>query len=166
MTRQEFDEIINYSSIDSFMKEQNITDYKKQKLNFLLEESNIKFMPGAEMFLSNLISNNINFVIVTNTSHNVVNHYKSILPLLLKVQSWVCKEDYTNPKPDSECYKLAIERYYKNEKYKIGFENTINGFNAIKNEVNCVYFITTKNAVNYNKIKKEDVYLISNFERL
>lgn len=166
ITRQEFDEIINYSSIDSFMKEQNITDYKKQKLNFLLEETNIKFMPGAEMFLNNLVSTNINFVIVTNTSYDVINHYKSILPLLLKIQSWICKEDYINPKPNSECYKLAVERYYKNEKYKIGFENTINGFNAIKNEVNCVYFITAKNTVNYNKIKKEDVYLISNFEGL
>jgi beta-phosphoglucomutase-like phosphatase (HAD superfamily) len=148
------------------MREQNIIDYKKQKLNFLLEETDIKFMPSAEMFLSNLISNNINFVIVTNTSYNVVNHYKKCLPLLSRVNSWICKEDYTNPKPNNECYKLAVERYYKNEKYKIGFENTLNGYNAIKNEVVCVYFITDKNAVNYNKIKKEDIYLISGFEEL
>jgi dTDP-4-dehydrorhamnose reductase len=169
LTRQKFDELINFSSIDNFIKEianDKYNEIKEVKTKYMLDETNIKFMSGVEDFLTNLISNDINFVIVTNTSYHIVNHYKKCIPLLNSVKKWICKEDYDNPKPNNECYKLAINKYYNNEKYIIGFENTINGFNAIKNEVDCVYFITTKDSVNYSKIKKEDIYLISSFKGL
>ena len=86
------------------------------------------------------------------------------LPLLRKIKKWVCREDYVNAKPSSDCYQVALDKFYKNEKYRIGFENTMNGFNALENMVDCVYFITTTVSSNYNKIKKEDIYLINDFK--
>jgi S-adenosylmethionine synthetase len=168
LSRKQFDEIINSSSIDKYISELGIDvgNVKETKLQYMLGANNIKFMSGAESFIVKLIESDINFVVVTNTSKVVVQHYIDNLPVLKGITNWICKEDYTNPKPDSECYELAMTKYYKDEKYKIGFENTINGYTAIKGKVDCVYFITSKDSVNYNKMKKEDIYLISSFEGL
>lgn len=165
LTRDTFDNIINISTIDNFILENNLDkiELKRHKTKFMLENTKIEFMAGADTFLEKIILNEINFVIITNTSKDIVEYYKRNVPLLNKVNNWICREDYVNPKPDSECYKLAIHKYYKGEEYKIGFENTIVGYNAIKNDVDCVYFITNNGSVNYNKIKKEDVYLFSDF---
>lgn len=167
LSRKVFDELINISSMDIFLRDNNIlNEIKPVKKRYMLEQKDIKFMPGAESFINKLIMNDINFVVVTNTSNGVINHYMECLPILKKVKNWICREDYNNPKPDRECYKLAKDKYYKGEECTIGFENTINGYSAIETEVDCVYFITTKDSFNYNKIKKEDIYLISTFDGL
>ena len=53
--------------------------------------------------------------------------------------------------------------YYKNEQYIIGIENTIIGYNSIKNITECIYIITNKNEYDYDEIKSKDVYIIKNF---
>jgi S-adenosylmethionine synthetase len=168
LEREMFDYLINNSSIDNYIKDLNLnySEVKKMKFENMLSYTNINFMPGAEDFLKYIIENDINFVIVTNTSDAIIQHYKQCLPILNRIKNWICREDYSNPKPDSECYTLALQKYYKNEKYKLGFENTINGFSSIKNLVDCVYFITTPQFINFTQIKKEDVYLISSFSIL
>ena len=162
LTWKQFEELINISSIDTFIKDSglDLEDVKRKKTNYMLKDNNINFTGGSECLLRTLIDNKVNFVIVTNTTRAVVDHYISVLPLLGQVQNWVCREDYTFAKPSNDCYRKAIDKYYKGETYKIGFENTINGYNAIEGEVDCVYFITSKESYNYNKIKKEDIYLV------
>jgi dTDP-4-dehydrorhamnose reductase len=160
-----FEKYINISSIEEFIKEcgLNIDEVKSKKTKYLLMDNNIEYISGADLFISKLIDNNTNFVIVTNTSKNIVEHYMKCQPLLQNVKQWVCREDYTYAKPSSNCYDVAIQQFYKNELYTIGFENSINGYNAIKNTVKCVYFITNKQMYNYNIIKEEDIYLINDF---
>ena len=102
-------------------------------------------------------------MVVTNTSLENVNFFKSRVPILNKIKNWITRENYVNAKPHSECYELAKQMYYKNEQYIIGIENTIVGYNSIKNITECIYIITNKNEYDYNEIKSKDVYIINDF---
>ena len=166
LDRKDFYNTINFNEITSIINHNEYKLIKNLKQEYLMENTSIEFMPGAERFIEYLIKNNINFVVITNTNKMIVDFYKIKLPLLNKISNWITREDYSQPKPNSECYKLAKEKFYKCEKYILGFENTFNGYNALKSEADCIYFITTKDSINYNKIKKEDIYLISSFDQL
>jgi beta-phosphoglucomutase-like phosphatase (HAD superfamily) len=135
---------------------------KELKYNHLIS-SPVTEIKGAIHFLEKCLLNNVTIVIVTNTSKKVVSYFKEKVPVLNKIKNWICKEDYILPKPHEECYKLAIEKFYCGQKYIIGFENTINGYNALKNVVHCSYFITDKSKLNYNVMIKKDSYLIKDF---
>lgn len=165
LTYQEYEKIINMSSIDDFIlsNELEYDKIKEKKTQYILETNEIKFVDGAETFLKSLLNNKINFVIVTNTSSRVIAHYKRCIPILNKIQKWICREDYIIPKPNSEAYATALHKYYKNEKYTIGFENTWNGYQSIKNMVQNVYFVTNKKSFIYNTIKNEDIYIIKDY---
>lgn len=163
-----FETIINNSSIeDMFIKlgipESDFDKLKELKYSNLLTQPVIQPIPGAEEFVETCLKNGVNMVVVTNTSRKVVEHFKECSPFLNKITNWVCREDYSKSKPNNECYKVAISKHYKNEEYKIGFENTLNGFNAIKDCVDCVYFVTDVSNINYSKIQKEDCYLINDY---
>ena len=60
----------------------------------------------------------------------------------------------------------AKNKFYKNEEYIVGFENTYSGYMSLKAITSCIYIITEKNTPIYNKIKNEDVYLINSFHSL
>jgi dTDP-4-dehydrorhamnose reductase/beta-phosphoglucomutase-like phosphatase (HAD superfamily) len=159
--------ISSNEGIDNYLiKKFGIEDKCKIKIlkNKMLHKSeNIELIKNSDIFINWLDKHNINHVIVTNTSLENVNFYKNKLPILNKIKNWVTREDYINPKPNSECYNLAKNLYYKNEKYIIGIENTLIGYNAIKNITECIYIITNKEDYYYNEFKKKDIYLIDNF---
>lgn len=168
-TYSEFEEAINIGNIDNLIKtkytisEKIFENIKRDKQKLFTTFHNIQLIPGAEQLLNYIHDNNINHAIATNTNRICVEHMKSQLPILNKLKNWITREDYTNPKPSSECYDFAIKNFYNNEQYIIGFENTINGFNALKSITKCVYIITDINNYNYNIFKKEDVYLIKDY---
>ena len=66
----------------------------------------------------------------------------------MKLTNWISKDDYVNRKPNPECYNLAISKYYNNEKFIIGIENTIAGYNALKNITNIIYLQINNNKKN------------------
>jgi len=164
-----FDNAINESSIDKMLLDLGVpgtelTNVKKSKyIHMISYGDQVKLIEGVHEFLEGCLIKGVNIAIVTNTSRNVVNFYKGVIPILNQVENWICREDYTNAKPDSECYKLAMDRFYKKEEYIIGFENTLNGYYAVKPLSHCVYFITDMANTNYAKAAKEDIYLIRNF---
>jgi dTDP-4-dehydrorhamnose reductase/beta-phosphoglucomutase-like phosphatase (HAD superfamily) len=163
---EEFTKVLHYSSVDTLLKEMNIDfqNVKKQKNEVFKQNKNIKFIEGAEELLYKCLQNGINFSIVTNTSRELVTYIQTQLPLLGQVKQWILREDYNLPKPHDECYILAKEKYYKGEKFCIGFENSIKGYKAIKNSCQCVYFIIENKNHIYTEIKKEDVYLYPNMK--
>ncbi len=166
-----FEEIINIYSIDKYILDCGCTkeDLKNIKLiknEQMLTHTCINYMPGAEEFILKCIDNNINFVIVTNTSRETVRHFQRYLPTLSKISKIICKEDYSTPKPSSECYQTAYNTYYNNEKYIIGLENTINGYQSIKNIARCIYINTAIKSYNYKYMKDKDVYLINNLSQI
>ena len=133
---------------------------KKCMLNY---ETELKLIEGADMFINYLNNNNINYAVVTNSSIDTVDIYKKAIPKLNELSNWVIREDYIHAKPSPECFNLAILRYYKNEEFIIGFENSLSGLESIKNVTNIVYFLTYKEYLFYDKIQKEDIFLIKNF---
>ena len=164
----EFETVINKSSIEIYLKGKGFSDdmlkVMKQKKNDAIKKvTNIEPIPGAEEFIKKCIDGGANIVVVTNTSRSTVEHFKFCLPFLNRITNWITKEDYVNPKPNEECIRVAIERFYMNEPYKIGFENTINGYSAMKGIIPCVYMITDTGAMNYPILHKDDVFLIKDF---
>ena len=156
------------SGLDNFLKNKfgdlhMIKEYK----NKLLKESNeINLMKGAEYFINYINKNNINHVVVTNTSLENVNYFKSKVQKLNLLKNWITREEYTNPKPSSDCYFVAKNKYYQSEKYTIGIENSIEGLQSLMNITSCIYIMTDILNYNYNQFKKFDVYLINDFHQI
>lgn len=131
----------------------------KKDLLFKTKIKQIKLMDGAFEFLTYILDNNINYCIVTNTNSENVELYKKHIPILNTFTNWISKNDYINKKPSSDCYQLAIEKFYKNEQFIIGIENTVAGYKALKNVTDIIYI-----QLNNNKylFKDYDVFLINN----
>ncbi len=158
LSKEDFD---NKNQYNNFNYESEIK-IKKDEL-FKTKIKDVKLMDGALEFLTYIINNNINYCIVTNTNKNNVRLYKEHLPILSKLTNWISKEDYINKKPNPECYNLAISRYYKNEKFIIGIENTIAGYEALKKITNIIYIQINNNKQIFNNC---DVFLINNLNMI
>jgi beta-phosphoglucomutase-like phosphatase (HAD superfamily) len=142
------------------LDEPTIHNIKIHKREFLKQET-ITFTNYSEEFLRFLIDNNYNFCVVTNTNEETVNIFKEKLPLLNNIKQWVFRENCKLPKPSSECYEFAKKKYYKNEKYIIGFEDSMVGYIALKGVTDIIYIFNNKNIFNEN-----DCYLMDNFKLL
>ena len=164
LNMEEWNTIIQIGNIDNYLRivfnEEEIYNIKQEKLEFLREEA-ITFTKNSEIFLKFLIENDFNFCIVTNTNKKTVELFKEKLPLLKEISQWIYREDYTLPKPDSECYEVAKQKYYKNEKYMIGFEDSTVGYNALKHHTNLIYIYG-----NETIFKNEDCYLFDDYKTL
>ena len=153
-------------SIEIYCKESlktNYTEIKTLKQKILLEEDQIEFMPGAELFIQWLVATNQNVVIVTNTTRQTVEFFQQKLPLLQKITQWITREDVTNPKPHGEPYSLAKERFWKGEQYCIGFENTISGYKSLSTVTPIIYILCNNSSYVYASLYKYNLYFISDF---
>jgi dTDP-4-dehydrorhamnose reductase len=157
----EWNNIILNDNIDNYLKntfdEQTINDVKFEKREFLKKES-ISYTKNSYFFLNFLIDNDFNFCIVTNTNEATVEIFKEKLPLLNKIKQWVYREDYNLPKPSSECYELAKKKYYKNEHYIVGFEDSLVGYKALKSITDIIYICD-----NEFIFKNNDCYLFDDY---
>jgi dTDP-4-dehydrorhamnose reductase/beta-phosphoglucomutase-like phosphatase (HAD superfamily) len=81
----------------------------------------------------------INAVVVTNSSQATTNIIRGVVPELDYITKWCVRETYTAPKPHPECYAMAVELYYREEKYIIGFENTSIGYESLRHVTPIVY---------------------------
>ena len=161
-----WNDIIMNGSFDSYLWENidiDINKIKKEKQEYLKEET-ISFTNGAELFLRYLIDNNFNFCIVTNTNIDTVNIFKEKIPLLKEIKQWICRDDYHLPKPSSECYEVAKQKYYngeKGEKYIIGFEDSMVGYMALKPITDLIYIYK-----NEHIFKNYDCFLFDDYKEI
>ena len=165
---------INNSHLDIFFKDnlgfkkEEIKKIRRQKYDLMYTQikktRNLEFVLGMEEFIDNINKNNISHCVVTNTSIEIINIYRKHIPLLNKLKNWITREDYNLPKPNSECYKLAIERYGKNKTQILGFEDSWVGYQALKGIVDEIYIINGEEQVNYEKFLNEKVSLISEYK--
>jgi dTDP-4-dehydrorhamnose reductase/beta-phosphoglucomutase-like phosphatase (HAD superfamily) len=154
-------------SIEVYCKEALGTLYdcvKQEKQRVLCEENTISFMSGAEIFLEWLVQTRQNFAIVTNTSANTVRFFQTKVPLLQKVTQWITREDVKAPKPDSEPYRTAVERFSRSESYILGVENTFTGFVSLKGVTSIIYIVTQGTIE--SKLLNKDAYFISTFAQI
>ena len=167
---EEFTSICHNGDIKLHLKnnynftEEMYSDMKnKKKLYMHRHENLLKLIDGVDKFIDYLTDNDLNHVVVTNSSIDTIELYKRVIPKLNLIKNWVMREDYTHAKPSPECYNLAVSRYYKKEENIIGFENSLSGYQSLKNVTDKIYFITYENYLFYNNIKNEDVILINTF---
>jgi dTDP-4-dehydrorhamnose reductase/beta-phosphoglucomutase-like phosphatase (HAD superfamily) len=160
----EWNQIILHDNINNYLKIQFDDDLfhkvKLEKLYFLKNEV-ISFTENSNIFLKYLIENDFNFCIVTNANKDTVDVFKQKLPLLNEIKQWICRDDFNLPKPNSECYELAKTKYYKNEKYIIGFEDSMVGYNSLKHLTDIIYIYN-----NEDLFKKCDCYLFDDYTKL
>lgn len=116
----------------------------------MLKTTNITCIKNAEKFIDFIVKYDINHVVVTNTDREVVEHFKKQVPVLNMLKNWIVREDYTIPKPNPECYKLAVSMYGRDEKCIIGFENSTHGLESLRHVTDSIFFIN--NSTNYLKI--------------
>ena len=116
-------------------------DLRQEKIREMCKFENIKLMKNADVFIDFIADNDINHVVVTNTDRQVVEHFRKKVPILNKLINWVVREDYVKPKPNSECYELALKLYGDDDKEVIGFENSKEGIKSVKGVTNNVFII-------------------------
>lgn len=162
LNQADWNNIIMNDNIDNFLKnvfdEQQFHVIKQEKLKLLMDEP-ISFKKNSDVFLKKLIQNDFNFCIVTNTNKETVNIFKEKLPMLNDIKQWVCRDEYALPKPNSECYDIAKQKYYKNEKYIIGFEDSMVGYKSLKQHTDLIYMYD-----NDIVFKQNDCYLFDDYD--
>lgn len=116
----------------------------------MLKTNTITCIKNAEKFIAFIVEHDINHVVVTNTNREVVEHFKKHVPALNMLKNWIVREDYGTPKPDPECYKLAVRKYGRGETCIVGFENSAHGLEALRHVTDSIFFID--NSTNYLKV--------------
>lgn len=104
---------------------------KKEALLKLIHQGSAHLMPGVADLLQALNRANINRCVVTHSLNTLIHPIREQNPILNTIPHWVTREDYAIPKPDPECYRVAISRYAKEGDRIIGFEDSPRGFNAL-----------------------------------
>ena len=166
---------ISNGSFEIFLEEklgfslQEIKNIKNEKFKLMPKQieitNNLKFIKGIPKFLKNIKLNNIPHCVVTNTANDIIDLYKNKFPELNYISNWITRKDYKLPKPNSECYKLAIQKYKTSNINKIfGFEDSWVGYQALK-EISCsIFIIENECKVNKEKFLKENVNIIQNYK--
>ncbi len=106
-------------------------DEKKRALMKLVEQGEIELMPGVERLLKLLEEHNINRCVVTHSPGILIEAIRSQNPILNTIPHWITREQYSQPKPDPECYITAIRKHSKPGDRVIGFEDTPRGLKAL-----------------------------------
>lgn len=165
---------------DSYEKDDSIGSYlqsllpsheyymtiRKRKAEIMKETKEITMVQGAEELLSRFQETKTNYVVVTNTSRETVNHFKSICKPLQSIQNWITRDDCTNLKPHQEPYETAIKRYGKGESYIVGLENTVTGYKSLQSLTSRIYILTEHNSHTHKTLKHKDCYLIPDLKCL
>jgi len=90
---------------------------KKQIIVNLLNEGRTHLMPGVDALLGALEKANIPRVVVTHSPIELIEAVRVHNPILQTIPHFITRHDYTNPKPNSECYLKAIYVWRKGRPY-------------------------------------------------
>lgn len=130
--------------------------YEEKKSIFLqlLEKEEAPLMPGAKELLEALESAGIKRCVVTHSPRALATVLRKKNPILDSIPFWITREDYNNPKPDPECYKLAIERYGLPNEKVIGFEDSPRGIKALVGAIDKAVLVCPKESAYLEHILK------------
>lgn len=159
--------IINSKHFDDYMKDemnfnvQEINTIKQDKLVEFQNTENIEIIENADIFINKLNEMKINYCVVTNTGKKTIEIFKEKQPMLKLIDKWIVREDYQEPKPNSECFELAIKKYGKNAKNVIGIEDSEVGFKALKDVTSLIFMVN-----NDNIFKNNDCFIFNDYVQL
>lgn len=130
--------VVNTGEYDDFLYDKEL---RQEKIVEMCKFENIEPMKNADKFIEFIVDNNIKHAVVTHTDRRVVDHFRARVPVLNKLKNWVVREDYDQPKPNSECYELALKLYGEGDKEIIGFENSNHGIKALRGVTHNIFHI-------------------------
>lgn len=104
---------------------------KQEAIQEILKENPPNLMEGVEKLLNHLHDSGIKHCVVTHSPFELIFTVRKIHPVLDRIPFWITRNDYTHPKPDPECYRLAITKYSVPHDKIIGFEDTPRGLTAL-----------------------------------
>ncbi|MFZ0565887.1 MAG: HAD family phosphatase [Chlamydiales bacterium] len=124
-----------YHEFPTLMKHQPSWDvlYREKTLAYLelLETQTVSLMPGIEFLLQALNEANIKRAVVTNSPKEQIALIRQKQPLLNTIPLWITREQYSEPKPASECYEKAIGELGEKGDRIIGFEDSPRGLRSL-----------------------------------
>ncbi|MBN1914421.1 MAG: HAD family phosphatase [Parachlamydiales bacterium] len=127
---------------------------KKEKYIELLTETQISLMPGVDLLIDSLYKHGKKTCVVTNSSQEQVAIVLQKQPILGKLQHYVLRHDYVMAKPDPESYLLAQKKYAKTGDRIVGFEDTLRGYQALKDAKIQAFVITPFLDLYSDKVEK------------
>ena len=160
---QQFETLVHTGSYPDYPISLKEVRELKNKL-FRSSTAPISFCQGGEAFIAYLVTHQIPYCIVTNTSLENVEWLRSSLPVLQHVTNWITRNDYTNPKPHPEPYQLAKQKYGSDTTYTIGIENTLMGYESLRHTTSCIYMMMNPSDSYHKTITEKDVYQINTFD--
>jgi len=104
---------------------------KKQTLIQLVKEKPAELMPGVLSLLKWVKEKDGKAAVVTNSPKSLIDLVKEKQPQLQQIPHWITREEYKEPKPNPECYLLAMKRFCKAGDRVIGFEDSPKGMRAL-----------------------------------
>jgi len=159
MKPKRIEDIIKTIGMEEYLKSSDFEKLKQKKFEEILNMRDIKMIKNADKFIDFIKDHDINHAVVTHTDKVIVDHFKMQVHELNKLDNWITREDYIKPKPDPECYRLALDMYGPNEKNIIGFENSKHGMRALRHVTTNTFRISKKtNYLNVIKTLKVRVY--------
>jgi len=187
MTFPEWNEYINYKNIHTYMEtvaselaqydnietDRILSDMRNEKLeefrNYAI--TYITLTKNAIDMLRFIEANpdTVSAVIVTNSRSETTDIIREVVPALNKITKWCVRESYTEPKPHPESYAKAMEMYYRQEKYVIGFENTSIGYESLRHSTPIVYLYVDENDDFSKRDKwyyKKDAFIFDDFRSI
>ena len=184
MTFPEWNEYINYKNIHTYLEtvasevarydnietERILSDMRNEKLAAFRNYATTYITPTKNaLTMLRFIEahpDTVSAVVVTNSSSATTNIIREVIPELNKITKWCVRETYTEPKPHPESYMKALQMYYNNEKYVIGFENTSIGYESLRHSAPIVYLYVDEQDEFAKRDKwyyKKDAFLFDDF---
>ncbi len=108
--------------------------YKRKKAYYHqdLARNGVSLMPGVEAFLHYLQHLGKSCCVVTNSPLQDVAFIREQHEVLRAIPHWLTREDYDQPKPAADGYRLALKRYLQVGGKAIGFEDSPRGITALR----------------------------------
>lgn len=150
-----------------FETEKNWEVFYNEKTKAILdlyEKGSIPLLPGVEKLLNTLRKKNIQHCVVTHSSEKLVSLLRKKHQILDSIPHWIMREDYSNPKPDPECYKVAMKRLLCKGGRAVGFEDTIRGLKALVGSGAEAFLVTTMNYPEIPEVISHGVRHLQSFE--
>src|SRR5580700_10036530 len=116
---------------DTHVCKKDLHEEKRKIYEQLLKTSRLELMEGASQLLTCLAEKGTKRAVVTNSSRAHIEIIKASFPILQSIPLWICREDYSEPKPSPQGYLTAMRQLAEPNDKIVGFEDTLKGVKAL-----------------------------------
>lgn len=128
------------------------------KTKLIKQHTMFDFKWNSDTLIDFIVKHNINHVVLTNTTMDVVNHFRKCVPKLNLLKNFVTKDSYSCRKPDPEPYDMAM-KYHRGEKNIMVFDDMAHNLAPMKRYTRLLFHMS-------NDINDRSVFTLNDFARL